>query len=361
MADTSVAAPPFAGVGRGSGAVGEGGGGTLDGDRPTIHLRCGSDIRVSLREAGFSGGFVEYADPICQGPVPDAADLLQVRAAFLAEEYGLEASRALRRLEAEDAALDTTALGATVAGGSRVVLWFEHDTYDQLLLARVLARFADAPARPGLELICIDRFPGVARFRGLGQLSPADLRTLWPRRRPVAPGQVSLGARVWQALRAPTPMPLHVLACGGTPALPLMAPALVRHLAELPWRRDGLGMTERLLLQAVEAGPATVDEAFRRYEASEPLPYLGDLMVLPILRRLLDAGDPALAITADSPPAAGPFERRLALTTTGRALLAGRADWLTCGPRPRWVGGVRITAGEAAWRWDPQAVRPVRG
>lgn len=370
MAQTTVAAPPFAGVGMpprapaGTGAgtgEAEGAGGALDGDRPTIHLRCGSDIRDPLRQAGFSGGFVEYADPICQGPVPEGPDLLQVRAAFLAEEYGLEAQRALRRLEAEEAALETTAHGATILGGDRVVLWFEHDSYDQLLLARVLARFAEAPARPGLELICIDRFPGITPFRGLGQLSPADLRTLWPRRRPVAPGQVSLGARVWQALRASTPMPLHVLACGGTPALPLMAPALVRHLAELPWRRDGLGMTERLLLQAVEAGPASVEEVFRRYEKSEPLPYLGDLMVLPILRRLLDADDPALSVTPDSPSTAGPFERRLTLTTTGRALLAGRVDWLTCGPRPRWVGGVCVAPGKPAWRWDSVAVRPVLG
>lgn len=362
MAQTTVAAPPFAGVGASS-PISSGGaaGAVIDGDRPTIHLRCGSDIRDGLRQAGFSGGFVEYADPICQGPVPEGADLLQVRAAFLAEEYGLDASRALRRLEAEEAALETAALGATTAGGNRVVLWFEHDTYDQLLLARVLARFAEAPARPGLELICIDSFPGISPFRGLGQLSAADLRTLWPRRRPVAPGQVSLGARVWQALRSPTPVPLHVLACGGTPALPLMAPALVRHLAELPWRRDGLGMTERLLLHTLEGGPATVDEAFRRYEAIEPLPYLGDLMVLPVLRRLLDAADPALAVTPDSPSTAGPFERRLTLTATGRALLAGRVDWLTCGPRPRWVGGVRISAGEPAWRWDSLTVRPVLG
>lgn len=353
MANPLIAAPPFAGVVQPCcNGGGDGRGDALDADRPTIHLRCGSDIRQSLRDGGFVGGFVEYADPVCQGPVPDGADLLGVRASFLAEEYGIDADRARRRLEAEEAALDTAA-----SSGDRVVLWFEHDTYDQLLLARVLARFANA--RPTLELICIDRFPGVVPFRGLGQLTATDLRALWSRRRPVAPGQVSLGSRVWQALRAPTPMPLHVLACGGTPALPLMAQALVRHLAELPWRRDGLGMTERLLLLALEQGPASVEELFRRYEAAEPMPYLGDLMVLPIVRRLLEAADPAVAITPDSPPTAGPFERRVALTTTGRAVLAGRMDWMACGPRDRWVGGVRLVAGRPAWRWDADAVRPV--
>lgn len=349
LATPLVAAPPFAGIGSPSRV---GSGGAPDGGRATVHVRCGSDIRTALREGGFTGGFVEYADPICQGPVPEGSDLLTVRAEFLASEYGIDTARALRRLEAEEAALDTAA-----STGERVVLWFEHDSYDQLLLARVLSRLATA--RPTVELICIDRFPGIVPFRGLGQLTSADLKTLWPRRRPVAPGQISLGTRVWQALRAPTPMPLHVIACGGTPALPLMAPALVRHLAELPWKRDGLGLTERLLLQSLEAGPATVEELFRRYEAVEPLPYLGDLMILPIVRRLVNAADPAVSVTPDSPPSAGPFDRKVALTTTGRALLAGRSDWMECGPKERWVGGIRITPGKAGWRWDPDAVRPI--
>ncbi|MFA7431365.1 MAG: hypothetical protein WCZ23_14500, partial [Rhodospirillaceae bacterium] len=66
MASPLVSAPPFAGMGKPRRDVK---GDAPDGDRPTIHLRCGSDIRQTLREGGFVGGFVEYADPVCQGPV----------------------------------------------------------------------------------------------------------------------------------------------------------------------------------------------------------------------------------------------------------------------------------------------------
>lgn len=321
----------------------------------TVHLRCGDDIRAALTEAGFVGRFVQFADPVCQGPVPEGRDLLGVRATFLAEAYGLDPVKARRRLDAEDAALTDA-----VHAAERVVLWFEHDTYDQLVLARVLARFAEGPAPRVLELICIDRFPGIARFRGLGQLSPGNLQTLWSRRRPVSPGQLSLGTRVWRALRAPSPLPLHVLACGGTPALPLMAPALVRHLAELPWTRDGLSLTQRLMLQALEGGPATVGDLFKRYDAMEPMPYLGDVMALTVVRDLAEAEEPAIGFMPDSAAGARPFERRVCLTTTGRALLAGRTDWLSCGPQERWVGGVRVAADTAVWRWDDHLVRPVQ-
>ena len=62
-----------------------------DDDQPTLHLRCGSDIRDALQTAGFVGDFLEVSDPICQGPVPNNGDLFTARAAFLADAYGLTA------------------------------------------------------------------------------------------------------------------------------------------------------------------------------------------------------------------------------------------------------------------------------
>lgn len=131
----------------------------LDGDCPTLHIRCGSDIRDKLRTAGFTGDFLEYADPVCQGPVPDAPDLLERRARFLADAYGslmgFTAAQSLKGLQEAERQLH----GAHRY--ERVVLWFEHDSYDQLLLARCLSCFADGPRPAHLELICIDRHPSV--------------------------------------------------------------------------------------------------------------------------------------------------------------------------------------------------------
>ena len=42
-----------------------------DQDMTTLHIRCGSDIKSTLREAGFTGDFLEYSDALCQGPVLD--------------------------------------------------------------------------------------------------------------------------------------------------------------------------------------------------------------------------------------------------------------------------------------------------
>ncbi len=311
-----------------------------DGDRPTTHLRCGSDIRGTLRQAGFAGTFLEYADPLCQGPVLDGPGWRDARRRFVAG-YGLPGTA--DRLHAEQAALDRA-----IASGDRLVLWFEHDPYDQLILAYLLQALE---GRPGVELICIDRHPGSQRFLGLGQLTPGELGALWPGRVPVSAGQGALGRQVWAALRQATPLPLWEIARRPTPDLPPMAPALVRLLQELPGRGDGLSLTERLSLQAVAAGAATIGRVFGDLQRSDPLPFLGDLMLVPILGGLAATDTPALEIGA----AAAGAERPVRLTGMGKRLLAGEADWQDAGPGERWVGGVRIGGATPGWRWplDP--------
>lgn len=328
-----------------------------DADRHTVHIRCGSDIREGLKTAGFIGSFVEFADPYCHGPVPNGKDLDSVRAAFVSSSYGIPIERARARQAEENAGL------SRACTAERVVLWFEHDSYDQLILARLLAFFADQGAHretpQTIELICIDRFPVITRFNGLGQLSPAALRMLWSQRQPVTRPMLSLGSQVWQALREKSPETLFKIAARGTPAIPEMAPALLRHLQELPGYDDGLGLTERLTLQILAEAPVTGAELFRKLHLEvEPLPYLGDLMYWSFLRDLNNAGNPPIRIAAETRRQPWP-DRRLSLNSLGDELLKGHADFQSLGAVPRWIGGVKISADSAAWRWDSRAGRPV--
>jgi len=316
---------------------------SLDSDLSTLHIRCGSDIRTKLQEAGFTGAFLEVSDPYCQGPVPRDGDLLEARAGFLTTAFDIAPADAVARLSAEYDALAHAAEQA-----ERIVLWFEHDSHDQLLLARILASLG-RQRRVVTELICADHYPGPTRFIGLGQLSAPALRTLWDQRTTVGDAQYRLGAAVWDALRDPSPLALHALAEGGTPEIPAMAPALHRHLRELPWVGDGLSLTQRLALQSLASGPLTVSDMFSDLQLrTEPLPFLGDLMFWAVLRGL-----EAAALRTDAATADQPWPKRvLSLTEAGEALLAGDADWLDLSTAERWVGGVRIVPGDTAWRWD---------
>ena len=330
-----------------------------DADTETLHIRCGSDLRSSLENAGFVGAFLEYADPLCQGPVTLDAAWLARRSAFLAQAYGPHTGRDAKQI-ADDLQGAESALQSAAEHYQRVVLWFEHDTYDQLVLARCLAQFADTPPRR-LELISVDRFPGSTRFIGLGQLPPEALRLLWMERRPVSDRQTAAGRQVWQMLRSPDPTPLARVARNGTPELPHLAKALRRHCQELPWLDNGLSLTERLVLQLLAERPGTVGQTYAELMLSrEPLPWLGDLMFLFIVESMKRAVEPVFTSAFDGDDRRWPQER-LTLTVLGRTVLAGEVDWLSLSPPERWVGGVHIQAGQRSWRWDDQAGAAVLG
>jgi hypothetical protein len=313
-----------------------------DRDAKTLHIRCGSDIQAALKEAGLAGDFLEYSNPLCQGPVVADDDWLKQRAVFLKEAYGATMGRSaaqfLDGLEQAEAGLRSAA-----DEYERVVLWFEHDSYDQLVLARCLAQFAATPPRR-LELIAVNRYPGSARFIGLGQLPPEALRLLFNERQPVSERQRLAGQSVWTMLRSPDPTPLAAAASAGIPELPYLAAALRRHCQELPWVGDGLGLTERLVLQLLAERPRTVGEIFRDLMLErEPLPWLGDIMFLSIVESMKRIGRPVFT-----------GEQRLTITGLGRAVLAGDVDWLSLAPPERWLGGVRIPSAPPCWRWNDQ-------
>jgi hypothetical protein len=327
--------------------------GMIDADLRTLHIRCGTDIRNSLRQAGFVGDFLEYPDPICEGPVPESADLTETRARFLSGAYGW--FKGLTEAQVAASLRDSEHRLSAAHQYERVVLWFEHDSLDQLILARCLSRFAEGPLPPCLELICIDRHPSVERFLGLGQLAPEVLASLWPARTSVTAAQLELGSAVWAALRRPNPSDLAAIAATGTPALPLAASALRRHLRELPWANDGLSTTQRLSLQILSEGPAATGRMFGTLQAREPLPFLGDIMFLHIVEQMALTSPGVI----DIEPADNPFQRVVSITETGRQILDCTTDFLSLGPPERWVGGVRIAAGHPVWRFDETHNCPV--
>lgn len=308
----------------------------------TLHIRCGTDIERTLRDAGFAGRFHEFSDPFCQGPVRDLP-----REAFLAERARFLAS-AYDTNEAEAREAAAYAIFDELSDFTSIVLWFEHDSYDQLILAFILSEFATKPNLPPVHLICTDDVPGVSRFVGLGQLSPEVIRWLWSSQREIGAEHFAFGRKVWRAITNPDPRALHAIAAA-TPLIPQMSRALMRHLMELPSTHNGLSLTQQLALETIAAQEnSELRQLFAPYGDREPLPFLGDTMFADIVEQMARASDAPLTLS----PAPDAWRRTATLTDTGRALLANERDWLSSSPPPRWVGGVEIKQGRTNWRFD---------
>lgn len=324
-----------------------------DADLPTLHIRCGNDIEAALNRAGFSGDFLMYADPICQGRICPGDSYFKVRADFIATEYpGQEFEENLMGLKETEEKLSRAEHYA------RIVLWFEHDPYDQLLLAKTLARLKETGAdQRKVELISFDRFPGIRKFIGIGQLSPSALRHMYKQRQQVASGVFKIAQDVMQALASPTPLPLYELAKNAS-GLPHLQGSILRYLSELPSTANGLSLTEQTILEIVRHSPMSWGKIFRDFMTErDPLPYHGDLMFLGTVLRLRDAEAPALACRDLSLDRDHWGRSIFDITPTGLDLLERKIDWKNCGPRERWNGGVECFGGRD-WRWNALSQEP---
>ena len=319
-----------------------------------LHVANGTSTTMTIEAGGVPGFTSIWADPLHDGPVPDVPDdeLLELRARFLSDSSG----------PAEAGHYDTDTFAETVDGlkawrriiqdhdaYDELVLWFEHDLFDQLNLIQLLTFIRHAlPATKPVSLICIDSFPGRPSFKGLGELTAAELAPLLDTRQRVTDAQYLLAERAWHAFRQPSPEMLDGFRREETPALPFLASALARFLQEYPWTRDGLSRRERRLLQLAAEGPTSLARAFPRMDNGDRAYYIADTSL----------SDTADALAGTSPPLLTASEgeglhRTVAISDAGRAVLAGKIDRvITCGI-DRWFGGVHLRA-DNLWRWDDE-------
>jgi hypothetical protein len=329
-------------------------------DRPVattfLHLANGTSTTSTIHDAGIPGRSSIWADPLHEGPVPAGIsdeELLAIRARHLADEgHGVEAiASAMRRWRS---VLDD------VEEYDELVLWFEHDLFDQLNLIQVLDRLARQPWPTPVSLVTIGSFPGRPQFKGLGELTAGELGPLFETRQLVTAAQYALGARAWSAFRSPDPTAIEALLATDTTALPYLAAALQRHLEEFPSMADGLSRTERRILELASNAPIALRVAFPRMHDEETAFYIADVSYVHVVRDLAAADPPLIVVrkTADSDRT--PLAGAIALTDSGMDVLVRRADRVELCGIERWLGGVHLSGRGPTWRWDHAHERLVR-
>jgi len=306
----------------------------------TLHVANGTSVTDTLALTGIPGLRSIWADPLHDGPVPAGLtddELVEIRTRHLlgTDDPGEDRWNDLRRWRE---VID--------AHGSydELVLWFEHDLFDQLNLIQLLSYLRlRPPVGKTVSLICINSFPGHPDFHGLGELPAQALASLFETRHPVIDAEYALAERAWQAFREPTPEGLEEFRHSDTAALPYLSRALERFLEDYPSTRDGLSRTERRLLSVADEG-LPFPRAFRRMHQGEDAYYIGDESFTTLIEEL----------SLTSPPLVEVADRSIALTAEGRDVLAGRRDRVSYG-LDRWMGGVRLKTGQTPiWRWNEE-------
>jgi hypothetical protein len=306
-----------------------------------LHVTNGDSVVQTLRQTKLPGKFLSWIDVLHDGPVPDQPpqELAKTRAEFIASVGFDSYENVLRNFTERDATLSWH------ESDDEIVLWFEHDLFDQLQLIQILDRLAGEEFSARLSLINVGSFQGVENFVGLGELNAKQLTSLFPERIEIKPPHLNLGRKAWNAFRAPHPMPALVLANDDTSALPYLRSSLFRWFEEFPSSHNGLSRSEEQILRAAVDGTQSRRDLFLKCREFEEAIFMGDSSAFWRMDRLASSPQPALAQIGDA------YE----LTDFGRALLAGEVDWI----RGRhgidvWLGGTHLCGAGGITRWDKE-------
>jgi hypothetical protein len=300
----------------------------------SLHITNGDSVLYTWKKAGLLGTHVAWRDVLHEGPAPAGLpleELSRVRAQYLCDRGYGNPIKIHHDFEKRDALL------RRAGEFDEVVLWFEHDLYDQLHLLQILTTLREMGMGSGsVQIVQSDQY--------LGTLVAEELMSLFSKRRFVTTATSDAAARAWDAFTNADPAALQAATADRFAGLPFLPEAFKRLCEEYPAVSSGLSRSQKHVLEAAAQGTAQAEEIFKRAQAREEAAFMGDTACYRVIADL----------SAQPAPLLAKLENGYDVTVLGRRVLGGDADWLDQQPLDRWIGGVRLTS-EHHWRWNETA------
>ncbi|WP_018754360.1 sigma-70 family RNA polymerase sigma factor [Paenibacillus terrigena] len=335
-----------------------------EGGEGMLHIVNGDYVAEKLRQGVVKGDILVWREVYPHGPVfrnPAESEHRTFRATYLEQTIGVPHAEFIQSSEVQEKML------AECHKYKEIVLWFEHDLFDQVMLAYLLDWFArQSMPETTLNLLCIGSYPGIELFRGLGQLSTEQLSTISGTWRTIRTEELELGSAFWQAYTSQDPEKLQQLLNNDTSALPFAHDAFKHHLAQFPSTFNGLGIVEQTTLTMLHAGMSPSYDLFKHVGDQLHVLGMGDLQYGHILRRMAQGSHPLIElhgaeeILANNGTYMSLQNCEVLMTPFGNRVMEGQEDWVTRNGIDEWYGGVHVQGHDPAWRWNIEEQRIVR-
>ncbi len=301
------------------------------------------DCTVELmKKANIPGVFLPWRDVLHEGPVPDGLsleELSKVRAQFIIDRSWGSPEEITESFIQRDNELKS------FREYEKVILWFEHDLYDQLQIIQVLDWFhKNFTGEVELSIICTNQY--------LGRLSPEQMRGLVKYEESITDAHLKLSCKAWSAFRSSSPEKWCGLLNTNTSALPFLEGAIVRLLEEYPSCSNGLSRTAEQALKVISSGEKRPGRVFGGTQELEERIFLGDSSFWVVLHELLESNPPLITLPEGKEltlPTSK--DQELTITPVGLDVLAGKINWLEVSRLDRWIGGVHLNP-ENIWCWS---------
>jgi len=284
-----------------------------------------------MKKAGIKGDFLPWNDFLHEGPVPAGFTLEQlskIRANFISELNFGTFKKIYKDFQQRDKTLNS------FKKYEKVILWFEHDLYDQLQLLQILSWFEEQNLeQTNLTLICTDSY--------IGESSVDVIQKILRYESKVLPEHLKLAKKAWEAFGQPTPEAWFKLLKESTGLLPFLQSTIFRVLEEYPNTKCGLSRSEYQTLMIISNGIENPEDIFVKYQSFEERKFMGDILFYKILE---DFEKYNIVTTPKK-------IKKLTLSPLGQKLLNGEENWLNIKPLNRSIGGVNLNM-KNLWCWD---------
>ena len=328
-----------------------------EGGKGMLHIMNGDHAANRLRESGIQGEILVWRELYTYGPVTTVMadrNARQHRAVILEEQLGIPQQVYLHIEELEQKL-------RSLQRYKEIVLWFEYDLYDQTMLSYLLHYFSEQDLQNvRLNLLCIDSYPEVEFFRGLGQLTSKQIGSLSGHWHVIEKQELQAGKQFWEAYSS-SDIRLHQeYLKSGMNELPFSKAAFEAHLSRLPSVTNGLGSIEQTTLEIIRAGTHRPHDLFRKVGDKLHVLGMGDLEYWAHLKRMSEGPHALIRMTgATTFPKYNQHDQAfhdavLSLTELGVQALNGEIDWSILSEDEYWVGGLLIgKKHQSSWRWNP--------
>ncbi len=315
-----------------------------------------------MQQAAIAGDFLPWRDVLHDGPVPEGLsleELSQVRTKFIVDSGWGTLENITASFVERDNNL-TNLCDSENSNYEKVILWFEHDLYDQLQIIQILDWFNQAKLDCiTLSIICTDQY--------LGRLSPEQMSELHKYEEPVTDKHLELSSKAWSAFRSENPEKWHELLESDTNVLPFLKGAVTRQLDEYPDCSNGLSRSAKQILSIVFDGESNPLKVFAKSQEFEERLFMGDSSFWVIIQDLLEpsatklkTASPLLEIPEGMQWTMPPTpDHKLEITPLGKEVLAGDKNWLELTEIDHWIGGTHLTP-KNLWCWHSESELIVR-
>ena len=297
-----------------------------------LNIINGEAVTDRLKIAKISGTFLPWQDFLHEGPVPENLSLealSKIRAKYISNKGLGSFDKIHQSFKERNSTLNS------FKKYQKIILWFEHDLYDQLQFIQILDWFFKYASKvTPIYYISCDKHLYNYTQKELNEL-------LLYNKEIVSHTHYIIAKKAWSAFCSSTPEAWVKLQDDDISELPFLKHTIFRMLEEYPNTINGLSRTAHQALLIIQDNIHHPQEIFERYQETEKFKFMGDILFWDILKELVDQD---LLNSRDE-------GRHLRITSLGKEVIQGNLNWLNINQIDKWIGGVHLTQ-QNVWCWD---------